>query len=77
MTDQHHDDISARVAALTDEFPGYQFSWTANDDQTPGQFHISAQESESWSNGEVQAASGDTIDEAIAAMRSVLAADKG
>ena len=76
MTDRDHDAISARVAALSDEFPGYQFSWTENDDQTAGQFHISAQETESWANGEVQSASGNTIDEAIAAMRSKLGTGK-
>ena len=77
MTDQQQGEISARVASLTDEFPGYQFSWTSNDDQSAGRYSISAQESESWSHGEVQSSSGDTIDEAIAAMRSVLGASKG
>lgn len=76
MTDQQQDETSARVAALSDEFPGYQFSWTGNDNQTAGQFHISAQETESWANGEVQSASGNTIDEAIAAMRSALGSSK-
>ncbi len=78
MTDQKQtqDDVSARVAALNDEFPGYQFTWTANDDQSAGRYSISAQETESWSHGEVQSASGDTIDDAIAAMRSVMGGSK-
>ena len=76
MTDQHQDDISALVATLSDEFPGYQFTWTSNDDQSAGRYSISAQETESWSNGEVQSASGDTIDEAIASMRSALGTGK-
>ncbi len=79
MTDQNQtqDDIAARVTALSDEFPGYQFTWTSNDDQSAGRFSISAQETESWSHGEVQSASGDTIDAAIAAMRSVMGGSKG
>lgn len=72
MTDRNHDDTSARVSALSSEFPGYQFTWTANDDQTAGRFHISAQETESWANGEVQSGSGETIDEAIEAMRAAM-----
>ncbi len=81
MTDQNQnrtqDDIAGRVAALNDEFPGYQFSWTSNDDQSAGRYSISAQETESWSYGEVQSASGDTIDDAIAAIRSVMGGMKG
>lgn len=77
MTDQTQDDATTRVAALADEFPGYQFSWTEDDDEhDDGRFRISAQEAESWSNGEVQTASGDSIDAAIEAMREKMRASR-
>ncbi len=77
MTDQTQDDATTRVAALAEEFPGYQFSWTEGDDEHPdGRFRISAQETESWSSGEVQTASGDTIDAAIEGMRTTMRATR-
>lgn len=71
MTGQNQDDMTTKVASLTEEFPGYQFSWTENDSDHPdGRYRLSAQEAESWSNGEIQTASGDTIEAAIEGMRA-------
>ena len=72
MTTPNQDDIATRVAALTEEFPGYEFTWTANDDTTDKRYHISAQETGSWSAGEVKSATGDTIEGAIDQMRSTM-----
>ena len=79
MTDQTNDETSSRVAALADEFPGYQFSWTDDAASQPGaggtaagQYRIVAQESESWSGGGGTTATGDSVDAAIEAIRTAL-----
>ncbi len=79
MTDQTHDETSSRVAALADEFPGYQFSYTDDGDSQSapgetgsGRYRIVAQEAESWSGGGGTSAAGDSVDAAIEAIRSAM-----
>lgn len=83
MTDQTQDQTSSRVAALAEEFPGYQFSWTDDDasqwepgETAAGRYRIVAQESESWSAGAGTTASGHTVDEAIEAIRAAMRSGK-
>lgn len=69
MTTPNDETVHARLAALTEEFPGYQFSLTGVD----GAYRISVHETESWVGEPVAPAEGATIDEAIAAIRAALA----
>ena len=79
MTDQTHDDTSSRVAALSEEFPGYEFSYTDDGDSQPGtdataaeRYRIVAQESGSWSSGGGTTGTGSSVDAAIESIRSAL-----
>ncbi len=80
MSDQQSDTIDAKVAALSDEFPGYQFSWTdapvpagQDDASGSGRYSVSVREAAGWAGGEpLPMTQGDTIDAAIDAMRTHL-----
>lgn len=69
MTTPNDDAIDTRLASLTDEFPGYQFSLAEID----GGYRISVHETESWVGEPVAPAEGATIDEAVATLRAALA----
>lgn len=70
MSTDDQDEMTSRMSTLAEEFPGYQFSWS-EDDGTAGndRFRISVRETEDWSTGEVQSASGDSIEAAISRIR--------
>ncbi|HEV2528492.1 MAG TPA: hypothetical protein VGT61_08605 [Thermomicrobiales bacterium] len=80
MSDNQGNEIDAKVAALGEEFPGYEFSWTdadvpANQDDSSGsgRYSVSVREAAGWAGAEpLPMSHGDTIDAAIDAMRSRL-----